>query len=236
MRELDSLGTMSSTGSLGVAEAQDSSSHLNRSLRSVASASIRVGHLVRQAMTFFETDRKAAWRCLSDASTLLGPDVQDLGVNAPSVDKLQPGGLATWQARRSLAYIEANLASKMDIDDLANGVALSKSHFSRAFKHSVGLSPMEYVVVRRVERAKSMISGTRQPLAEVALACGFADQAHLNRRFRDIVGISPGRWRRSNAPVPKPSLHRGAEVQTAAALWGRASPAGRPRDARAHGS
>ncbi len=201
MRELYSLGTMSSTGSLGVAEAQDSSSCMNRSLRSVASAFIRVGDLVRQAMTFFETDRKAAWRCLSDASTLLGPDVQDLGVNAPSVDKLQPGGLATWQARRTLAYIEANLASKMDIDDLANVVALSRSHFSRAFKRCLGFSPMEYVVVRRVERAKAMISGTKEPLAVVALACGFADQAHLNRRFRDIVGISPGRWRRSSAPV-----------------------------------
>ena len=125
---------------------------------------------------------------------------QDVGVNAPSVDKLQPGGLATWQAKRTLAYIEANLASKMDIDDLANVVALSRSHFSRAFKRSLGFSPMEYVVVRRVERAKAMISGTSEPLAEVALACGFADQAHLNRRFRDIVGISPGRWRRSNAP------------------------------------
>jgi AraC family transcriptional regulator len=207
MRELYPLGTMSSTGSLGVAEAHNSSSYLNRSLRSVASASIRVGHLVRQAMTFFETDRKAAWRCLSDASTLLGADVQDL-----SVDSLQPGGLATWQARRTLAHIEANLASKMDIDDLANVVALSRSHFSRAFKHSVGLSPMEYVVVRRVERAKAMISSTRQPLAEVALACGFVDQAHLNRRFRDIVGISPGRWRRSNAPRSEanPSSQRGS--------------------------
>jgi AraC family transcriptional regulator len=181
----------------------DSSCYLNRSMRSVASASIRVGDLVRQAMTFFESDRKAAWRCLSDASSLLGPETQDLGVNVPSVDKLKPGGLAIWQARRSLAYIEANLASKLDIDDLANVVALSRSHFSRAFKHCVGLSPMEYVLVRRVERAKAMISGTREPLAEVALACGFADQAHLNRRFRDIVGISPGRWRRSNAPALK---------------------------------
>jgi AraC family transcriptional regulator len=223
MRELYSLGTMSSTGSLGVAEVEDSSCYLNRSLRSVASASIRVGHLVKQAMSFFETDRKAAWRWLSDASTLLGADLQDMGVNAPSVDKLQPGGLATWQARRTLAYIEANLASKMDIDDLANLVALSRSHFSRAFKRSVGLPPMEYVVVRRVERAKAIISGAREPLAEVALACGFADQAHLNRRFRDIVGVSPGRWRRSNAPVAKPSPHRSAELAMPAVLRGRAS-------------
>src|ERR1700679_3413645 len=124
MRELHPLDTMPSTGSVGVAEADDSSSYLNRSLRSVASASIRVGYLVRQAMTFFETDRKAAWRCLSDASALLGADGQDLGVNARSEDKLQPGGLATWQTRRTLAYIEANLASKMDIDDLADVVAL----------------------------------------------------------------------------------------------------------------
>jgi len=223
MRELYALGGMSSTGSLGVAVAPNSSSCLNRSLRSVASASVRLEHLVRQAMTFFETDRKAAWRCLSDASTLLGADVQDLGVNAPSVDKLKPGGLATWQAKRTLAYVEANLASKMEIDDLANLVALSRSHFSRAFKRSLGFSPMEYVVVRRVERAKAMISGTREPLAEVALACGFADQSHLNRRFRDIVGISPGRWRRSNATVPKPIPHRSAEMQTRAAVQSRAS-------------
>ena len=214
MRELYALGTMSSTGSLGLAEVQDSSSYLNRSLRSVASASDRVGHLVTQAMTFFETDRKAAWRCLSDASTLLGSDVQDPAVNAPSVDMLQRGGLATWQARRTLAYIEANLASKMTIDGLANVAALSRSHFSRAFKRSLGFSPKEYVVVRRVERAKAMISSTRERLAEVALACGFADQAHLNRRFRDLIGMSPGRWRRSNVAVPKSAAHCGAEVQT----------------------
>lgn len=222
MRELYALGTMSSMGSSGVTEARDSS-YLNRSLRSVASASVRVGHLVRQAMTFFESDRKAAWRCLSDASRLLDPAVPDVGVNTPGVDKLQPGGLATWQAKRTLAYIEANLASKMDIDDLANVVALSRSHFSRAFKHSVGFSPMEYVVVRRVERAKAMISGTREPLAEVALACGFADQAHLNRRFRDIVGISPGRWRRSNCAVVTVSRPRSAEAPTMVGLRGRVS-------------
>jgi AraC family transcriptional regulator len=110
----------------------------------------------------------------------------------------QPGGLASWQARRTLDYIEANLGSKMGIGELAGVVSLSRSHFSRAFKSSLGLSPMEYVAVRRVERAKALISSTKEPLAEVALACGFADQPHFNRRFRDIIGTSPGRWRRSN--------------------------------------
>lgn len=214
MRESYPLGATSSNG-MHVAEVQSSSSYMNRSLRSVASASVQVGQLVRQAMTFFETDRKAAWRCLSDASSLLCGDEQNgPEVDGPSLEMLQPDGLATWQAGRTLAYIEANLASKMEIDDLAHVVALSKSHFSRAFRRSVGLPPMKYVVVRRVERAKTMIKSTREPLAEIALACGFADQAHLNRRFRDVVGVSPGRWRRSNASEPKATLHRSSEVRT----------------------
>ena len=187
-------------------------------MSSVAAASLRVGDLLKQAMAFLETDRKAAWRCLRDASTLLGPGEQDPGTSAPSLNILKPGGLAIWQARRTLAYIEANLGSKMDIDDLANMVDLSGSHFSRAFKHCIGLSPMEYVVVRRIERAKIMISATQAPLAEIALACGFADQAHLNKRFRAIVGTSPGRWRRSNAPAAKPGSLRTTEVKGAARL------------------
>jgi AraC family transcriptional regulator len=215
MREPYSFGALASTGGLRVGDVQVSSS--------------RVEHLVKQAMNYFETDRKAAWRCLSDASTLLGTGVGDSGVSAPSapgclsLKNARPGGLANWQARRVLAYIEANLGSKLEIGDLANLVALSKSHFSRAFKHSLGMPPMEYVAVRRVERAKVMISSTRELLAEIALACGFADQAHLNRRFRDLIGMSPGRWRRSNMVAPKSTPHYSAEVQTTTALRSHAS-------------
>jgi AraC-like DNA-binding protein len=55
---------------------------------------------------------------------------------------------------------------------------------------------MAFVAVRRVERAKLMMASTEQRLADIALACGFADQSHLNRCFRRIVGVSPGLWRR----------------------------------------
>jgi len=75
-------------------------------------------------------------------------------------------------------------------------VALSTSHFSRAFKQTVGSSPMAYVAVRRIERAKLMMTSTGQRLTDIALACGFADQSHLNRYFRRVVGVSPGLWRR----------------------------------------
>jgi AraC family transcriptional regulator len=81
---------------------------------------------------------------------------------------------------------------------LAKLVSFSKSHFSRAFKQSLGLPPMTYVKMRRIERAKTLMTSTNQQLTEIALICGFADQSHLNRSFRRVLGVSPGRWRRTN--------------------------------------
>jgi AraC family transcriptional regulator len=166
-------------------------------LHSVAAASARIGNLVRRAMTFFDTNREAAWCCLRDASTLLGSETEESDINAPAMHcAFRTGGLAVWQAKRTVAYIEANLGSKLAIRDMADLVALSKCHFSRAFKQTVGSSPMAYVAVRRIERAKLMMTSTGQRLTDIALACGFADQSHLNRYFRRVVGVSPGLWRR----------------------------------------
>jgi AraC family transcriptional regulator len=159
-----------------------------------------VSHLVRRAMRFFETDRAAAWRCLNDASNLLGAESSEPSVELRAApDAARRGGLPKWRAKRALAYIEANLGSKIAIGEVADLVALSKNHFSRAFKQSLGSSPMTYVATRRVERAKLMMTSSRERLSDIAVACGFADQSHLNRYFRRVVGISPGLWRRSVA-------------------------------------
>jgi transcriptional regulator GlxA family with amidase domain len=128
------------------------------------------------------------------------PNGQDIGwpcLNIKAVRK----GLANWQTKRALDYIEQNLGSKVEIRQLANAVALSKSHFSRAFKRSLGFTPARYVVIRRVERAQQMMSSTAERLTDIAIACGFADQPHLNRYFRRLVGVSPGVWRRARGPV-----------------------------------
>jgi transcriptional regulator GlxA family with amidase domain len=109
---------------------------------------------------------------------------------------IRRGGLAHWRAKRALAYIEAHLGTKIESAEVADCVALSKSHFSRAFKQSLGSSPMAYVSARRIERAKLLMTSTRERLSDIAIACGFADQSHLNRYFRRLVGITPGVWRR----------------------------------------
>lgn len=168
--------------------------------RAAASRPQQIGYLVRRALLFLESDHEVTRSCLKSASALLGCQPHGTGESgAVTNHAFRSGGLARWQAKRASAYIEANLEAKLDTRALADLVSLSKSHFSRAFKRSLGLPPMAYVAMRRVERAKVMMTSTAEQLTQIALACGFADQPHLNRSFRRIVGITPGLWRRTNA-------------------------------------
>ena len=105
-------------------------------------------------------------------------------------------GLAVWQQRKVERFIDENLETTVAIDDLASLVSLSYSYFSRAFKDSFGLPPHAYVMKKRVDRAKALVDTTSDSLAQIALRCGFADQAHFCRRFREHVGITPAVWRR----------------------------------------
>jgi AraC-like DNA-binding protein len=112
--------------------------------------------------------------------------------------------LAPWRAKKLDRFIEENLDRKLNLEILAPLVRLSCSHFARACRNTFGLSPRELVIRRRVERAQTLIRGSRTPLSQVALECGFADQAHFSRLFRQVVGTTPRQWRRDN---PAPSSH-----------------------------
>jgi AraC-like DNA-binding protein len=142
----------------------------------------------------FVTNHAMAWDCLNDISSLPG------ACDASTPVTYRAGGLSVGQARRALSYIDANLGAKIGISEMSAFAGLSKSHFCRAFKVTLGTSPMTYVSIRRIVRAKALITSTSERLSEIALECGFADQSHLNRKFYRIVGMSPGSWRRS-APM-----------------------------------
>lgn len=107
------------------------------------------------------------------------------------------GGLAPWQVRKVSAHIEANLGEPLQSAELARLVRLSPGHFSRTFRSSFGCSPVQYVMRRRVDRAQRLMLSTDTPLAQIALDCGLADQAHFSRLFRKVVGVSPRAWRRA---------------------------------------
>ena len=96
-----------------------------------------------------------------------------------------------------LAHVEANLSTPLRNKDLAAIARLSTFHFNVAFRNSVGDSPHGYLIRRRVERAQGLMLSTERSLSDIAAECGLADQSHLTRLFRKIVGESPAAWRRA---------------------------------------
>jgi AraC family transcriptional regulator len=107
------------------------------------------------------------------------------------------GGLAPWQERRAKDILSANLDGSVPLKEVARECRLSVSHFSRAFRRTIGVAPHNWLLTRRIEVAQEKLRHTPLSLTEVALACGFADQSHLTRVFTRMVGVSPGAWRRA---------------------------------------
>ncbi|NWA23467.1 AraC family transcriptional regulator [Pseudomonas gingeri] len=109
------------------------------------------------------------------------------------------GGLAAYQRRLLVEYIDSQLGQPLSLGELAGLCALSEYHFARMFRTSFGLPPHQYVLARRLTRARELLRATHQPLGEIALACGFASASHFNNRFRQILGATPGDYRQAFA-------------------------------------
>lgn len=114
--------------------------------------------------------------------------------------------LPPWRLRKIMCCIDAHLDRQIRVSELAQVAGLSMSHFARAFKNSVGVTPQSFIRRRRIERAKTLLADTSAALAQVAQDCGFCDQAHLTRAFHDLVGQPPSRWRKS-LPVAAAACH-----------------------------
>ncbi|APW37407.1 hypothetical protein RD110_09575 [Rhodoferax koreense] len=110
------------------------------------------------------------------------------------------GGLSRAHATRAKEMLRARLDGDVSVADVAEACGLSRSHFIRAFRQSTGQTPHQWLQACRIECARDLLSGSSQSLAEVASACGFADQSHFTRVFAQQVGVPPGQWRR-HAPV-----------------------------------
>jgi AraC-like DNA-binding protein len=107
------------------------------------------------------------------------------------------GGLAPWQERRAKELLTEELKRDVPLAEVAGACKLSRGHFSKAFKETTGQSPHAWLVTQRVGAAQRMLQQTGASLAEIALACGFADQSHLTRVFGRHVGATPAQWRKS---------------------------------------
>ena len=111
--------------------------------------------------------------------------------------RIPRGGFAAWQSRRLTAHVNANLAGKIVIKDLAASLDISIGHFCRAFKRTFGVPARIWIRHRRIELAQGLMLTTGASLSEIALNCGMSDQSHFTRSFRRIVGESPSSWRQT---------------------------------------
>jgi AraC family transcriptional regulator len=118
----------------------------------------------------------------------------------PKHSQLNPvrGGLTVLQLTRIKEFVADHISKGIGISELASVVGLSQFHFIRAFKHSNGLSPYQYVLSERISVAKELLSQSHLSIADVALAVGFSDASQLNRVFRKLIGVTPTVYRREN--------------------------------------
>jgi AraC family transcriptional regulator len=126
----------------------------------------------------------------------LGVHVAETYGGMRPASRLVRGGLAPWQERRAKEMIAANLDG-VPVEELARECRLSRAHFSRAFRRSVGVAPHNWLIEQRIVLSKKKLRDDRLSLADVALECGFCDHAHFTRLFVRIVGVTPRAWRRA---------------------------------------
>nr|WP_274705468.1 AraC family transcriptional regulator [Sphingomonas sp. H160509] len=99
--------------------------------------------------------------------------------------------------KRVLEYVEENLENDISVSDLAEAACFSLFHFARAFHLATGRPPHAYLSERRLDHAKHLLAHTNVPLVDISLSCRFSGQANFTKAFTKVVGVSPGRYRRT---------------------------------------
>ncbi|MEM0950176.1 MAG: helix-turn-helix domain-containing protein [Pseudomonadota bacterium] len=113
--------------------------------------------------------------------------------DAPESD----GGLTAARYARVMDHVAANFGGTIQVDDMARAAAMSASNFARVFRDTVGQTPMQYLMAYRIEQAIRAMADPGRGLGEIALTCGFADQAHFSRSFKAATGTTPRQYRAS---------------------------------------
>ena len=154
----------------------------------------RVLTLLEEAMGELSYERDAVLPVLVQAASLLRKQI-DAGEKAEVIDGR--GRLMAWQVRKVRDYIDAHIAEPLLVADLCALIQRSEAHFSRLFKRTFGESPHAFLIRRRLKWAEQHMLQTDASLSDIALRCGFADQAHLCKHFRHLTGRTPASWRRA---------------------------------------
>jgi AraC family transcriptional regulator len=197
---------------LSASEASSDSRSSMRQLQSV------VSELLTALTRTLNGERDCAKESLSRAAVLLQTSTETRAPAGPT-----KGGLAPWQVRTVASHVETNLDKPIRSSDLATVVRLDPGYFCHVFRESFGEPPLRYVSRRRIERAQRLMLSTDTSLSQIALDCGFADQAHFSRLFRRVAGDTPSAWRRARLGLSAAHSVDGAARSGSERVYGRAA-------------
>jgi AraC family transcriptional regulator len=136
-------------------------------------------------------------RIYAEALGLLAHELLRLRGAIPASRPADRGGLAKWQQRRVIDFMEEHLAEDISLNMLADLGRLSPYHFLRSFKRSFGEPPHRYWTGRRIERAKTLLANPRASITEIAFDVGFGGTSAFSAAFHRITGQTPTDYRRS---------------------------------------
>lgn len=106
-------------------------------------------------------------------------------------------GLSKRKLKQAIDYMEEHLGENLSLKDIANELGMSRYYFCHLFKKSTGISPHQYLIRQRVERAKLLLKQPKRTVASIAMECGFANQSHFAKYFRQWTGVNPNQFRRT---------------------------------------
>jgi AraC family transcriptional regulator len=106
-------------------------------------------------------------------------------------------GLSAHKLRQAIDYIQSHLADDVSLAAIAHELGMSPYYFCRLFKQSTGIAPHQYLTQQRIYRTKELLKQSQLSISEIALRCGFSDQAHFTKQFRQLIGIPPRAYRNS---------------------------------------
>jgi len=104
-------------------------------------------------------------------------------------------GVARWQVRKALEYLQSNFNQEFSLDHIATVAGLSKYYLERVFKKATGLSPHSYMLMLRVQAAQRLLASSARPIVDIAMDLGFSDQSHFTNVFKKLTGITPHNYR-----------------------------------------
>ena len=155
-----------------------------------------LAQITRSVLPFIGRSDGLSLLALDQFSLILGAHLLERYGVLQKIGKVSKGGLAPWQRCRAEELLSENLDGRIRLMEIARECALSVSHFARSFKETFGISTHQWLIRRRVEHAQELLRQTTTPIVDIAMQSGFGDQPAFTRTFRQVVGVSPGRWRR----------------------------------------